>query len=149
MLFFFARLLAHRAGSLSSANRESQKLSISMLPSFTLAAGMIKRFSAPAILLSIGLSLGSCTPFSGFVADHWPKWAGGMPNDVPPRPGAPGYDEFMAHQEGKDAAPTDSAAANAGAQAAPAAAAEKTRVEAAPSAERPPDVEGAGERGLY
>jgi len=53
-------------------------------------------FTAIAILgLSIGL--GGCSSFSGFVADNWPHWAGGMPNDVPPRPGSPGYDEFIAH----------------------------------------------------
>jgi hypothetical protein len=47
--------------------------------------------------LSLGLTLGSCSSFSGYVADHWPRWAGGMPDDVPPRPGAPGYEEFIAH----------------------------------------------------
>ncbi len=46
--------------------------------------------------------LGSCggaseSGVSGYVADHWPHWAGGMPADVPPRPGAPGYNEFIAH----------------------------------------------------
>jgi hypothetical protein len=39
------------------------------------------------------------------MADHWPHWAGGMPADAPPRPGAPGYDEFIAHgQQGANAA---------------------------------------------
>ena len=28
-----------------------------------------------------------------------------MPKDVPPRPGAPGYEEFMAHQSHQDVAP--------------------------------------------
>ncbi len=50
-----------------------------------------------ACVLSLGLALGSCGGFSGYVADHWPRWAGGMPDDVPPRPGAPGYEEFIAH----------------------------------------------------
>jgi hypothetical protein len=50
------------------------------------------------------LLLGSCTSFSATVSDHWPTWAGGMPKDVPPRPGAPGYDEFLAHQQARDAA---------------------------------------------
>ncbi len=48
-------------------------------------------------VLGLGLTLGSCSDFSGYVADHWPRWAGGMPNDVPPRPGAPGYDQFVSH----------------------------------------------------
>jgi hypothetical protein len=45
-------------------------------------------------LLGFGLNLAGC---GGFVADHWPHWAGGMPADVPPRPGSPGYAEFIAH----------------------------------------------------
>jgi hypothetical protein len=68
------------------------------------AADMIaKRFVAAATVLCLGLALGSCS--AGSIADHWPRWAGGMPPDVPPRPGAPGYDEFIAHgQANKDAA---------------------------------------------
>ncbi len=55
-----------------------------------------------AILLCLGPALGSCGGassggFTGYVADHWPRWAGGMPDDVPPRPGAPGYNEFISH----------------------------------------------------
>jgi hypothetical protein len=78
------------------------------------AAGMIvkrftKQFLATAIVLGFGLVLGSCGQFSGYVADHWPHWAGGMPGDVPPRPGAPGYDEFIAHGQ------PDRAAAKSGA----------------------------------
>jgi hypothetical protein len=53
-----------------------------------------QRLITAATLLGIGLILASC---GGFVADHWPHWAGGMPADVPPRPGAPGYAEFTAH----------------------------------------------------
>jgi len=75
------------------------------------AADMIvKRWIAAAVLAGLGPLLGSCgggseSGFSGYVADHWPHWAGGMPDDVPPRPGAPGYDEFVAHgQAGQDSA---------------------------------------------
>jgi hypothetical protein len=79
------------------------------------AVGMIvQRTTVRLIVLSLGLALGSCSQFSGLVSDHWPHWAGGEPNDVPPRPGAPGYDEFIAHK------PPDSAAATpAGTAAAP------------------------------
>jgi hypothetical protein len=59
----------------------------------------IKRLPAAAALLCLAATLGACAPFSGFVADNWPHWAGGMPSDVPPRPGAPGYDDFIAHGE--------------------------------------------------
>jgi hypothetical protein len=58
---------------------------------------IVRRHIAVAILLSLGPLLGSCSGFSGYVADNWPHWAGGMPADVPPRPGAPGYNEFIAH----------------------------------------------------
>jgi hypothetical protein len=57
----------------------------------------IKRFLTVAIVLGFGGLLGSCGDFSGYVADHWPHWAGGLPEDVPPRPGTPGYDDFIAH----------------------------------------------------
>jgi hypothetical protein len=58
-----------------------------------------KRLRAAGALLCLAATLGACAPFSGFVADHWPHWAGGLPPDVPPRPGAPGYDDFIAHGE--------------------------------------------------
>jgi len=45
--------------------------------------------------------LASCGSFSGYVADNWPTWAGGMPKDVPPRPGEPGYQEFIAHGQAR------------------------------------------------
>ena len=67
-----------------------------------LAVGMmierlIERCAIAAAVLGGGLLLGSCSQFSAYIADHWPHWAGGMPSDVPPRPGAPGYDQFIAH----------------------------------------------------
>jgi len=63
-------------------------------------------------LLGFGLNLASC---GGFVADHWPHWAGGMPADVPPRPGAPGYAEFVAHGQAVPEAKQPPAAAAQGA----------------------------------
>ena len=74
---------------------------------------MIQRFFAPTLGLLIGLALSSCAPFAATVSDHWPTWAGGMPKDVPPRPGAPGYDEFLVHQQGKDVTPAAAAGENA------------------------------------
>jgi hypothetical protein len=53
-----------------------------------------RRLITAATLLGFALHLASC---GNFVADHWPHWAGGMPADVPPRPGTPGYAEFVAH----------------------------------------------------
>jgi len=62
-----------------------------------------KRLITAATLLAFGLNLASC---GGFVADHWPHWAGGLPADAPPRPGTTGYAEFVAHGQSKpDASP--------------------------------------------
>ena len=70
---------------------------------------IVRRFIAAAIVLCLGSAVGACGQFSGYVADRWPHWAGGMPDDVPPRPGAPGYDEFVAHGQADQGA-TKSAA---------------------------------------
>jgi hypothetical protein len=62
-----------------------------------------RSLAAPMVVLCAGLLLASCAGtsnedgFSAYVADHWPHWAGGMPSDVPPRPGSPGYNQFIAH----------------------------------------------------
>jgi hypothetical protein len=66
-----------------------------------------KRLFTAAILLGLALGLASC---GGYVADHWPHWAGGLPADAPPRPGTPGYAEFVAHGQ-VDQAPVNSTAA--------------------------------------
>ena len=98
---------------------------------------MTRGLLAATALLGLGLALGSCSSVAGSVADHWPYWAGGMPNDVPPRPGAPGYDEFIAHERAK----TDATM--------PAATAEKNEAQAAPSGNRPPNDQAAVQGGLY
>src|SRR5262249_61937333 len=46
-----------------------------------------KRLFTAAIVLGIGLNLASC---GGFVADHLPHWARGLPADAPPPPSTPG-----------------------------------------------------------
>ena len=59
---------------------------------------MLRRpLTAVFLALALGPALGACSPFSAYVADRWPHWAGGLPADAPPRPGTPGYDEFIAH----------------------------------------------------
>jgi hypothetical protein len=58
---------------------------------------MTTRLATAATIIGLAAALGGCSSFAGFVADNWPHWAGGMPDDVPPRPGAPGYDQFIAH----------------------------------------------------
>jgi hypothetical protein len=102
-----------------------------------------KRLITAAILLGFGLNLASC---GGFVADHWPHWAGGMPADAPPRPGAPGYAEFIGHGQSKpDAKPEAKEEPTAppvqdGAQQAPVA---PTSAAAAPPAAPPAPVRAA------
>jgi hypothetical protein len=58
--------------------------------------------------LVLSLALAACAGLSNSVSDNWPTWAGGMPKDVPPRPGAAGYEEFIAHQQSGGAAATAS-----------------------------------------
>jgi hypothetical protein len=86
------------------------------------AAGMmIRRLVAAALVLGVASMLGACSPFSSSMADMWPHWAGGEPAGLPPRPGEPGYDQFIAHGQ-PDQNPPAAAPAQAAAQQAPAAA---------------------------
>ena len=69
-----------------------------------------------------------------------------MPKDVPPRPGAPGYDEFLAHQQNHDAA---AAAADTNApDASPVFSTNKTGGRT-PPANQPADNSGVAQGGLY
>ena len=73
---------------------------------------ILKRYALALTALCFGLGLGSCTQISGSVSDHWPHWAGGEPADAPPRPGSPGYQDFIAHRQAStDAAKTAAAPA--------------------------------------
>jgi hypothetical protein len=72
---------------------------------FKLTVGTTKRLLMLTTALCACVWLGACTPFAGAVSDAWPTWAGGEPKDVPPRPGAPGYEEFIAHRQHQDAGP--------------------------------------------
>jgi hypothetical protein len=67
----------------------------------------LKRFVAAAVVFGSASALGAC---SGTVADMWPHWAGGEPAGLPPRPGQPGYEEFIAHGQAVQN-PADTAAA--------------------------------------
>lgn len=108
------------------------------------AAGTIGRPLALTVVLCLGAGLGSC---GGFVSDHWPHWAGGEPNDLPPRPGAPGYEEFIAHKPKPD--PSAATPETPGNSSAPAASADTSKAPAAPSANRPQDNQGVVQGGLY
>jgi hypothetical protein len=84
---------------------------------------MVKRLCAALMGLGLGLLLGSCGPVAGFTADHWPHWAGGLPTGTPPRPGTPGYADYVAHRQAETEPPEPAANAVANAPAAPAPAA--------------------------
>jgi hypothetical protein len=81
---------------------------------------LTRRLLAATAVLGTCLALAGCSSVAGFVSDSVPTWAGGMPKDVPPRPGAPGYEEFIAHQQRQDTAATPAGTpAQAGATTAP------------------------------
>ena len=77
---------------------------------------MVKRLFVALLGLGLGLALGSCGPVAGFTADHWPHWAGGLPASTPPRPGTPGYNDYIAHRQA-DSEPAKPAATSATANA--------------------------------
>jgi hypothetical protein len=58
-----------------------------------------------AVIVAAGLTLGGCSSINGAlsnaVADNLPQWAGGLPENAPPRPGHPKYEEFMQAQMAK------------------------------------------------
>ena len=56
----------------------------------------------PACVLSGCSSINTTLAGTG---EALPTWLGGMPADVPPRPGTPKYDEFMKEQERKRLTP--------------------------------------------
>jgi hypothetical protein len=98
---------------------------------------LIKKLGVGLMLLSLGLILGSCSSVSAVVSDYYPHWAGGEPKDTPPRPGEPGYAEFIAHKS------PDNNAAN------PTNSADKTNPQAASSGNSPPAGPAVTEGGLY
>jgi len=68
-----------------------------------------RRVPALIGLLLMASSLGGCGSISSFLAggmgDLIPAWAGGLPANAPPRPGTPGYEEYVRNREGKQLVP--------------------------------------------
>ena len=54
-------------------------------------------------LLALAAGLSGCgtvnEKLSAGMGDYIPQWAGGLPADVPPRPGTPQYDAWMKNRE--------------------------------------------------
>ena len=116
---------------------------------------MVKRLLAVAFACGVGLMLGSCSSFSDVVADSWPHFAGGEPKGLPPRPGEPGYNKFIAHGQPQAAAGAAPAAAtgSAGTATAPSAFTEQQNpqpgFQAPPAADGPRSNGSAVSGGLY
>jgi hypothetical protein len=103
----FAWKLSPGAGIMRSSNPSVARLWSGMTA---------KQRVGTAIVLCFGLAIGACSPFSGYMADNWPHWAGGEPAGLPPRPGSPGYAEYIAHGQ-----PTQNSEAAGGTASSPAA----------------------------
>jgi hypothetical protein len=104
---------------------------------------MIRRLIAAALVLGGATLLGACSPFSSSVAEMWPHWAGGEPAGLPPRPGEPGYEQFIAHgqpNQNPPAAPAAPAAPGAlgAAQPAPAGTTASIAAQKSPASEQKP-----------
>jgi hypothetical protein len=116
------------------------------------AGGMIlKRHALALLALSFGLIVGACAQVSGTVSDAWPHWAGGEPSGTPPRPGTPGYQDFIAHRQAATSSDQQPQPAETGGAAAqPAAAATPVARPPSPGPAQPPaqDTAVAG-GGLY
>ncbi|MBI3702331.1 MAG: hypothetical protein HY244_00415 [Rhizobiales bacterium] len=60
-----------------------------------------------SLVIGASLLLGGCGSVNSWLAanmaDRVPQWAGGMPAEAPPRPGAPGYDDYVRKLEGASA----------------------------------------------
>lgn len=62
--------------------------------------------SSDASLVAVAcLALSGCAATSGVVADSVPTWLGGMPKDVPPRPGTPEYEAWQKKRAEEAATP--------------------------------------------
>lgn len=107
------------------------------------------RLALMVMVVGFGFGLASCSGVSSVVSDHYPHWAGGEPHDLPPRPGAPGYDDFISHKgadsdEAREAYAKTKAAQQVNPQGAP-----QSSTTPAASAAPPADNDAVARGGLY
>jgi hypothetical protein len=76
-----------------------------------MATMTVQRLVAASVACVLGLTLSACGSASDVVSDSWPHFAGGEPNDVPPRRGSPGYAAFIAHGQAAEGANAQAAGA--------------------------------------
>jgi hypothetical protein len=81
---------------------------------------VIVRHSLIIAVALMACGLGGCGTINGHLAngagDYIPQWLGGLPPDVPPRPGTPQYDEYVREKEQRrlEPAPAKAKAAKPG-----------------------------------
>lgn len=82
-----------------------------MLPVSRCRREAVMRIASIISITLSGLLLSSCGSAGHFIGESIPVWAGGLPSDVPPRRGAPGYDTYIQHVDGDQAQPANAAPA--------------------------------------
>jgi hypothetical protein len=100
---------------------------------------ILKRHALALFALSFGLMVGACAQVSGSVSDAWPHWAGGEPSNLPPRPGTPGYQDFIAHGQAGTTGQQQPSAATGSTTAQPAPMATANPVAPPPQSQPPAD----------
>jgi hypothetical protein len=55
------------------------------------------------VLAIAGIVLAACADTNHKLVDLIPQWAGGLPDNVPPRPGTPEYDTWMQQRQAEAA----------------------------------------------
>jgi hypothetical protein len=73
---------------------------------------MIRLTSVCLLALALSGCAGTGAKIGGAMADA-PQWLGGEPSDVPPRPGSPGYQDWLAQHPQHVTAPNTQATGNA------------------------------------
>jgi hypothetical protein len=141
----------HHSPATKAAQLEGEQATTERVPvGAEVGVMIVQRLCLVLLVLCLGPALGSCSGVAGVASDIWPHWAGGEPADIPPRPGKPGYEDYIAHQQGTppSAKPAETAQPAVAAAAAPAAGSPPPAPEPAAS---PPAEENATVRrgGLY
>ena len=52
------------------------------------------------LIVAVAIALAGCGSISELISDGWPRWAGGLPPDTPPRPDDPRYDDYIKRIKG-------------------------------------------------
>ena len=69
-----------------------------MLTYGALSKRVLRAAASAAAVVSLSLTLAGCSNLATFFADNIPQWAGGLPQDAPPRAGDPRYADYFKSQ---------------------------------------------------